>query len=238
VDIPRLIELAGTAPDMECSAPEVQRVDGPVRIGLAEDEAFCFTYEDNLELLRRCGAEIVPFSPIRDAHLPDVDGLIFSGGYPELHSAELSANKGMMEEIRTKIEGGMPCLAECGGFMYLHDRMEGSDGEMYGMCGVIHGEVTNKHKLTRFGYVDLTPNGDGTVGGDIRLKGHEFHYWDSDNCGGDWTATKTTANRSYGCIHDTRTMIAGYPHMYYYSDVRFPYRFLQRAREYRANVKG
>ena len=232
LDLDALIALAGSAPDIDYTAPEVGRIEGTVRIGLAADETFCFTYEDNVELLERCGAEIVRFSPMSDASLPDVDGIVLSGGYPELHSAELESNASMLRDIREKVSAGMPCIAECGGFMYLHDRMEDQDGEMHSMCGVIPGEVRNTGKLTRFGYATFTPLvPDGVTRGGLSVKGHEFHYWDSDNCGSDWMAVKANG-REYTCIHDTGSMVAGYPHLYYYSNPEFVLRFLERCREY------
>ena len=232
LDLDALIALAGSAPDIDYTAPEVGRIEGTVRIGLAADETFCFTYEDNVELLERCGAEIVRFSPMSDPSLPDVDGIVLSGGYPELHSAELESNASMLRDIRKKVSAGMPCIAECGGFMYLHDRMEDQNGEMHSMCGVIPGEVRNTGKLTRFGYATFTPLvPDGVTRGGLSVKGHEFHYWDSDNCGSDWKAVKANG-REYTCIHDPGTMVAGYPHLYYYSNPEFALRFLERCREY------
>lgn len=233
LDIDLLMRIASEAPDLDYKAPEVRRIDGRVRIGLAADETFCFTYEDNVELLERCGAEIVRFSPMSDPELPDVDGIVLSGGYPELHTSELESNTSMMADIREKVAGGMPCIAECGGFMYLHDSMEGSDKQMHRMCGVIHGSVRNTGKLSRFGYATFTPlKEDGVTKGEISVKGHEFHYWDSDNCGSDWRAVKS-GGREYTCMHDTGTMLAGYPHLYYYSNPEFAARFLERCLEYR-----
>ncbi len=232
LDIDLLMEIASNAPDMEYTAPEVGRIDGRVRIGLADDETFCFTYEDNIELLERCGAEIVRFSPMNDTKVPDVDGIVLSGGYPELHAEELESNIPMLEDIRSRIADGMPCIAECGGFMYLHQSMEDSDGVMRRMCGAIPGTVRNTGKLSRFGYVTLRPaKDDGVTAGELTVKGHEFHYWDSDNCGEDWEAEKTNGKR-YLCIHDTGTMLAGYPHLYYYSNPDIALRFLERCREY------
>ena len=228
LDIDGIIELSKTAEDIEAAGPEIPRLE-KVRIGLAEDDAFCFTYEDNIELLSRMGAEIVRFSPLKDKGLPDVDGIILSGGYPELHAKGLSDNISMRESIRKAIESGMPCIAECGGFMYLHDRMEGSDGIMYDMCGVIKGETRNMNKLTRFGYVSLTPK-DASLG---VVRGHEFHHWDSDNCGIDWTAENKKGSK-YQCIHDDGRIIAGYPHLYYYSNPRVAEEIIRRALSYRS----
>ncbi len=232
LDLNLLLRIAGEAPNLEYSPPKVRRVEG-VRIGLADDETFCFTYEDNVELLERCGAEIVRFSPMADAKLPDADGIVLSGGYPELHVSELESNATMLEDIRQKASEGVPIIAECGGFMYLHDEIEDLDGKMHRMCGVIPGSVRNSGKLARFGYATLTPlRNDGVTRGELIVKGHEFHCWDSDNCGSDWRAVKT-GGREYTCMHDTGRMLAGFPHLYYYSNPEFASRFLERCREYR-----
>lgn len=232
LDVDGIIRLAGDAPDLDYAAPEVPSLGSRVRIGLADDDAFCFNYEDNIELLEREGAEIVRFSPIRDRELPDVDGIVLTGGYPELHGEELESNRTMLESIRTAVAGGMPCMAECGGFMYLHERMEDRDGVERRMAGAIPGRTWNTGKLCRFGYISLTP---ATDGGMMRsrptVKGHEFHYWDSDHDGEDWIAEKR--GTTYGCINDTGTMMAGYPHLYYYSNPEVPLGFLRRCAEYR-----
>ena len=107
-----------------------------MRIGVARDESFCFFYEDNFRLLREMGAELIFFSPMHDARLPEnLDGLLLYGGYPELNGSVLEKNEAMRREIRDRILDGMPCMAECGGFMYLHEEMEGMDGEFYRMAG-------------------------------------------------------------------------------------------------------
>lgn len=224
LDLGLLIELASDIPDLEYDIPKIEK-QKPVRIGLADDDAFCFIYEDNISLLEECGAEIIRFSPINDNSLPDIDGIILPGGYPELFCEKLESNISMRNDIRLKISEGLPCLAECGGFMYLHDKMKDHNGRTFDMCGVIEGSTENKEKLTRFGYITLKNNTDGTV-----VKGHEFHYWDSTNCGSDWTAEKK--NKQYGCIHDDGRLTVGYPHIYYYSNPEFVYRFMKRVLKY------
>ena len=226
LDMDAIIELSKTAPEMEVIEPKIETA-GKVKIGLADDDAFCFTYEDNIELLQRMGADIVRFSPMKDEKIPDVDALILSGGYPELHAEGLSKNRSMMRSIKDAVDNGMPCIAECGGFMYLHERMEGSDGKMYDTCGVIKGETKNMQKLTRFGYITLTPK-DGSLG---TVRGHEFHHWDSDNCGDDWIAENKKGAR-YGCIHDDGRLMAGYPHIYYYSNPKIAAEIIRRASVY------
>lgn len=236
LDIDTLLEIAASAPGISGKAPEHGRIDGMTRIAVAQDDAFCFTYEDNLQLLEECGAEIVPFSPIRDRCVPEgVGGIILSGGYPELYGAALESNVSMLEDIRAKAASGMPIQAECGGFMYLHERMQDSDGVMRNLVGLIPGEVVDKGKLTRFGYVTLScPNPDSVIAGGV--KGHEFHYWDSTDCGGDWQAVKTSGKR-YGCGHDDGKIAVGFPHLYYYSNPDVAYRFVRKCRDY-LNARG
>lgn len=128
-----------------------------IRIGVAMDRAFCFYYKENMELLEKMGCRLISFSPVSDSELPkDLDGLILGGGYPELYARQLSENRGMRDMIRHAVRSGMPCLAECGGFMYLHDEMEDGEGNTYPMAGVIPGRAFAAGKLVRFGYINVT----------------------------------------------------------------------------------
>lgn len=131
----------------------------PVRIAVARDEAFCFYYKDNLEFLEHMGCELVEFSPLRDEKLPEkISGLILGGGYPELYGKQLSENRSMLESVRTALKQKMPCLAECGGFMYLHEEMEDAQGNVWDLVGRIKGRTSPKGKLVRFGYVNVMMN--------------------------------------------------------------------------------
>ena len=216
LDIDRILKLAGEAPDLLDAKPESVtdfRLSEPVRIGVAEDEAFCFFYADNFRLLGEMEAEIVPFSPMEDKQLPDdLDGLLLYGGYPELNGKKLEQNTTMKDMIREKLKAGMPCMAECGGFMYLHEEMEGMDGNFYQMAGVIPGKAYRTPKLSRFGYVTLTQKKPALGMEDFgEIPAHEFHYFDSENCGGDFHAAKPESKRGWDCIHGTDTMLAGFP---------------------------
>ena len=145
LDIDRILKLAQKAPEISDTKPEAVsdfRLPEPVRIGVAEDEAFCFFYEDNFELLKEMGAELIPFSPLKDGNFPDeLDGLLLYGGYPELNGKKLEQNIPMRNRIREELKAGMPCMAECGGFMYLHEELEGMDGRFYQTVGVIPGRA-------------------------------------------------------------------------------------------------
>lgn len=236
LDIDGIQMLADSAPDMEeVSIKPEFTLEEPVRIGVAEDEAFCFFYEDNFRILREMGAELVPFSPIHDRHLPEeVDGILLYGGYPELNGQELEKNNSVKEEIRQRIKAGLPCMAECGGFMYLHEEMEDMDGKIRHMAGVIPGKVYRTPRLSRFGYISLqqkkTVLGEKNLG---EIPAHEFHYFDSENCGGDFYAQKPESTRGWECIHGTDTLFAGFPHLYYYGNPRIPEAFLKKCLDYK-----
>lgn len=244
VDIDGLMELAKSAGPLEkcdsevyktiCSkeADEVKKASP--RIAVARDEAFCFIYEDNLGLLQKLGGELVFFSPLHDEKLPEnIDGLLLYGGYPELYAKELSANKTMRQSIREKVKSGIPCMAECGGFMYLHTSMEDMDGKAHEMAGVIEGCAYRTEKLSRFGYIELTPNESGApdkLGSGIGpLRAHEFHYFDSTSCGESFHAKKPLRKRSWDCIHANKSQILGFPHLYYYGNPALALQFLLAA---------
>ena len=216
IELDRLLTLGGGLPKFE--PPVIPRVGGSPVIAVADDRAFCFTYPETLSLLEEMGCRILRFSPMSDSAVPDADGLILSGGYPELHAAELSANGAMLADIREKISGGLPTIAECGGFMYLHERLRTDEG-VFPMAGVIRGEAFPTGRLTRFGYVTLTAENGGLLCGEGgTLRAHEFHYFDSENCGGSFTAVKRDG-RSWQCVHHTDTLYAGFPHLYLCGDI-------------------
>lgn len=210
---------------------EIQALSFPdkIRIAVAEDDAFCFTYLDNLELLEEMGAKLVPFSPVRDGHLPEaVSGLVLSGGYPELHAEELGSNRSMRASVRKAVADGMPCIAECGGFLYLHRELEGTDGRFYPMAGVLDAKAYRTEKLSRFGYVTLVAEEDQLLGkAGTQIRGHEFHYWDSESCGESFHARKPAGRREWDCVHGTNTLYAGFPHLFYYSNLQVPHAFLR-----------
>lgn len=243
LEIDRILALARNAPDLDVpeslSAKDAAfdfQLTHPLRIGVAKDEAFCFFYEDNFRLLQQMGAELVYFSPIHDAHLPPkLDGLLLYGGYPELNGEALERNESMKAEIAQAVRDGMPCMAECGGFMYLHEQMEDMDGISRKTCGVIPGRCYRTPKLTRFGYITLTA-GQPVLGMDAAETGeipaHEFHYFDSENCGSDFHAAKPLSKRGWECIHSQKTLMAGYPHLYYYGNPKVPKAFLLKCSDY------
>lgn len=149
-----------------------------VRIGVARDEAFSFYYEDNLDLLRKEGATIVPFSPLRDVSLPpNLDAIYFGGGYPELHARQLSENESMQQAIRNFVAAGKPVYAECGGMIFLGQQLTDFDGTHYPMVGVLPLNIEMTPNLFQFGYVTVKLTHDCLLGpAGLIVRGHSFHY--------------------------------------------------------------
>jgi cobyrinic acid a,c-diamide synthase len=149
-----------------------------LRIGVARDRAFSFYYEDNLDLLREQGAEIIPFSPIADQDLPgELDALYFGGGYPELYARELSENIRMLDQLRAFVRSGGHVYAECGGLLYLSQQLSTGDGKVYPLAGILPLAMEMTNKLVDFGYVTITFTQDCLLGPrGTSIRGHSFHY--------------------------------------------------------------
>ena len=194
----------------DCSIKHVVPADEVLVLAVARDDAFCFYYEENLRMLKRAGITVKEFSPLKDDTVPDdADGILLGGGYPELYAEQLSSNNSMRDSILNAITGGIPSYAECGGFMYLLDTLTDKNGKVWPMCGVLKGGSHYTGRLSRFGYIDLTlPDG-------LSVRGHEFHYYDSDNNGTDAHAVKPGSGRAWECIHAGPDHIWGYPHLWY-----------------------
>ena len=160
--------------------PDQQPVSPGIRLGIARDEAFCFYYQDNMEILKKEGAELIMFSPIHDATLPDnLDGLYLGGGYPELHAEALATNSSMRQAIRDFSRSGKPVYGECGGFMYLTEAIITADEQQYPypMVGVYPVAAQMQKGLRRLGYRQVKMQADTILGltGSC-CYGHEFHY--------------------------------------------------------------
>lgn len=226
LDIDGIIDMAVKAPKLAA----LQKADRSpckgqnLRLAVARDEAFCFIYEENLELLKALGCELVFFSPMHDDMLPaNINGLYLCGGYPELYGEVLAKNTAMRKSIQKAVKNRLPTIAEGGGFMYLHDTLDGKP-----MCGVIAGKALKTTNLQRFGYITLTARHNNLLckaGESIRS--HEFHYWDSTNTGEAFTAKKAGREITYGCIHATDTLYAGFPHLFFSANPLFAKRFAE-----------
>lgn len=209
-----------------------------VNIAVAMDEAFCFYYEDNLRMLEKCGAKLQYFSPLHDTRLPkDCDAMLLGGGYPELYAKELSKNVSMLNAIKKAFIAGMPTVAECGGFMYLHTYIHNQNC-VFDMAGALDGECHFKGKLVRFGYIELEEKHSNFLPSDEKIRAHEFHYYDSTDNGKDCIATKPATGRKYDCVISRDNYWLGFPHIYYPSNPHFAENFIKKAQEYERNKNG
>ena len=240
-DIPKIIEISESAGDSSpVTAKENDKYsvsfnypanDSKLRLAVARDEAFCFFYEENLRLLGSFGVEPVFFSPIHDDHIPEgISGILIGGGYPELYLQSLCENVSMRESVKHAIESGMPSLAECGGFMYLHDAIEDKNGTAYETAGVIGGVCKYSGHLVNFGYVEV-------ISSDIipelcGMRGHEFHYYESSAGDSDIVLKKPSTGKEYGSMLASDDHLWGFAHLYYPSDPDFIRMFSERMREY------
>ena len=236
IDLEGLYELAKSAPVLEASDDykkliESSKDESKPRIAVSRDNAFCFMYKENIEILEDLGCEVVFFSPLNDENLPEnISGLYLCGGYPELYPEELSNNKKMCQEIKDIITKGIPTIAECGGFMYLHDSIENVP-----MVGFIKGNCIKTDKLQRFGYIEITALEDNLLchkGESIRV--HEFHYYDSENCGESFMAKKASNGLEYLCCHGSDSLYAGFPHIYLPANPDFAKSFVENAKKWKA----
>ena len=232
IDWPRLLALCEKEPPALPARAETP--PARVRIAVAQDEAFCFTYAETLEAFRDAGAEVVFFSPLRDTALPEnIGGLYLPGGYPELHARELSENTSLLREIKRKIESGLPTAAECGGFLYLGQSLTDAEGQSWPMAGVLPGEAKDAGRLVRFGYAALSADSDSMLfraGESFPI--HEFHHWDSTANGTALAAKKPVGGAAWRCGSVNEHFYAGFPHLYW-AGTPLPQRFAAAAENYR-----
>ena len=232
IDWPRLLALCEKEPPALPARAETP--PARVRIAVAQDEAFCFTYAETLEAFRDAGAEVVFFSPLRDTALPEnIGGLYLPGGYPELHARELSENTSLLREIKRKIESGLPTAAECGGFLYLGQSLTDAEGQSWPMAGVLPGEAKDAGRLVRFGYAALSADSDSMLfraGESFPI--HEFHHWDSTANGAALAAKKPVGGAEWRCGSVNEHFYAGFPHLYW-AGTPLPQRFAAAAENYR-----
>lgn len=218
VDLDRIREIAAAAPPLApLQLPELQVPTPTIRLGVAQDQAFTFYYPENFEALQAAGAQLVPFSPLADSELPEVDGLFIGGGFPEVFMAELEANSRLRGAIRGAIERNMPVYAECGGLMYLSRAMswQGRSREMVGAlpCDIVMHEKPRGH-----GYMKLQATGAGDwFSQGLKLKGHEFHYSEVVNLGEVQFAYRVERGSGVDGEHDGilyRNVLASYTHLH------------------------
>lgn len=235
LDLDALLALATSAVERGAGAPAAAGRSRRVTIGVASDRAFQFYYAENLDLLRRAGADLVFWSPMDDAALPTVDGLYLGGGYPEIHAERLSTNAVMRHAVRKFAEGGRPVYAECGGLMYLAESLEDGGGVTWPMAGVLPARSRWVKGRLCLGYREVLTSAPSLLGpAGTRLRGHEFHasalepppasvervYAVSDAVGGGTRAEGYVVGRA----------LMSYVHLHWASCPDAPVRFVEACR--------
>lgn len=214
------------------------------RIGMAYDEAFCFYYQENIDILQEAGAELVTFSPLHDGHLPDgLGGLYIGGGYPELYAEALEANTSLRDEIKGYIEMGMPVYAECGGLIYLGREVMDLDGRRFDMVGVFPWNTSMDGQIASLGYVEVEVlDGLPFLKAGERIRGHEFHYSSIDmkerryNIRSVYRLTENSSinrhNSTGGFLY--KNTLASYIHLHFASNRVFAEGFVKGSRIFRS----
>ncbi len=244
IDLDRITLMARQAPPLDIPRPEKSlfvskpQKTKPVLLGIAYDEAFHFYYQDNLDILASCGAECVPVSPLRDTALPEgIGGLYLGGGYPELFAKRLQDNEGMREAIRAAAERGLPIYAECGGLMYLMDRLVDAEGNEFAMAGIFRGRVSMGKRCAALGYYTAAADRDCLIAErGWSLKGHVFHWSELSDLdpNQDYALRLTKPGKAEvrdGLMY--KNVLAGYFHMHFAGDPNWALRFVKAVRERR-----
>jgi cobyrinic acid a,c-diamide synthase len=233
IDMDGLLRLAESAPPLSVERGQAPSPMGRALVAVARDRAFCFYYQDSLELLESLGCEIAYFSPLKDEKLPEgADAAYLGGGYPELCLEELSSNRPMLESIRSAVESGMPLFAECGGYMYLHESIKGEGGKAWPMAGLVPGSCEKANALVRFGYCEMRADIDNSISraGDA-IKAHEFHYYESsfEAQGKGFAFRQSKGGREWKSGYAYKGLVAGFPHIHFHSNPAFARRFASQA---------
>ncbi len=245
LDVAALLEIAAQAPPLEAPAGPPLPEQRSCRIGVASDEAFSFYYPESLRVLEEQGAAIVPFSPLRDEKLPDVDGLLFGGGFPEMFLERLAANESMRQDIRDAAQAGVPIVAECGGYMYLCRRVAAFDGAEYPMAGLIPQICRMEKNLQTVGYVEATALADNVLcATGETLRGHEFHFSSmvADSSGEAVTPAfrfrKNRTGAEYMAGYVNGNVLASYLHIHFAGNPAAARRFVGCCTEHRQSTEG
>lgn len=243
LDTRSLMQVAEGAPDLHVPSQVQSQATEKVRIGIARDEAFSFYYPTGLAYLEKMGVELVPFSPLQDKKLPDVQGLIFGGGFPEMFLTDLSANEELLQELRQAATEGMPIYAECGGLMYLCRQIVDFEGKAYSMVGIVPAITEMQQKLQRVGYVTATLKKDSLFGacGD-QLRGHEFHFStmrpdDEENFPWAYELQGTRQKQSHREGYAKDNILASYLHLAFEGNPKAMQHFLAQCRRFTKGAK-
>jgi cobyrinic acid a,c-diamide synthase len=237
IDLDKIVRMAHSAPPLDLSAATKVIEAGNVRIAVARDPAFTFYYQDSLDYLEELGAELIPFSPMHDRSLPEVDGLYLGGGFPEMFLPVLTANHDMKESIRQAHQDAMPIWAECGGYLYLSRQITDWSGHSWNGVGIVPARVQMAGNLQALGYVQARAVRDSLIAaaGDV-LRGHEFHYSQIEGLPADRHAFalkggRNPDERKEGYVEGN--LFASYLHLHLRSNPGAVRRFLAACRSHR-----
>ncbi|MBS4538565.1 cobyrinate a,c-diamide synthase [Clostridium sp. D2Q-11] len=228
IDLDEILKVA------ETNITENNKIDNTIngkkfglRIGIFEDEAFSFYYQDNIDLMKKIGVEFISISPLKDEVLPlELDGLYIGGGFPEIFTNELEKNISFRQDLLRRLQEGLPAYAECGGLMYLTKSITDLEGKKYDMVGFFETDSLMTKRLQRFGYVEVEYNEK------ISIRAHEFHrskIQDNSNIEYVYNVQKKKEgkkNKEWKCGLKKKNVIAGYPHIHFYSNNDFLYNML------------
>lgn len=233
VDYNEIIKTAELSQELEYEPINIEKI-GSCKIGIAYDSAFCFHYKDNITVLEKLGAEIVYFSPLNDSSIIDcLDGLIFYGGYPELYLEQLASNKSFIQSLKNYYSKNIPIMAECGGYMYINKSINNIE-----VANLLEGDSIMRDKLQNFGYVYMETEKDSILGKKSTvLKAHEFHYSSMEQELSHCTMKKPLSKRSWKGCYLSDNLYAGYPHLYYLSNIDIAKNFIKSAIKYKENRK-
>ena len=240
LDLEKILEIANSAPPIPSEGSTktlTKTID--CKIGIAFDEAFHFYYEDNFNKLRDQGAELVFFSPLRNTKLPEVDGLYFGGGYPEIFAASLTKNKTLIEDIRRFANSEKPIYAECGGLMYLSSEIQNIEGQSFPMVGLIPGKAIMGPKLKSLGYVEVHTEKRTILGeAGIRFRGHQFRYSDlilknDDESIYSYHIRKRKSEQTIREGYSVSNVLASYVHAHWASNPEIPKNFITCCRRFK-----
>ncbi|MDO8885294.1 cobyrinate a,c-diamide synthase [Candidatus Oleimmundimicrobium sp.] len=239
IDVDDIISVAQRALPIEMTSNSsfAENVFGKgIRLAVAMDEAFFFYYPENLELIESLGVEIVPFSPVNDGDLPqNIHGIYIGGGYPELFGEKLEKNISLRNAIRTAIENNIPSYAECGGLMYLAEKLIACDGKAYEMVGVFPAVVKMKSKLVSLGYVDIKVGSDNVLAKEgWRLRGHEFR-WSDIEVGGEIVKTYLAKKKGERKLegYAFKNLLASYVHLHFSAKPQVVERFVMKMKKFK-----
>ncbi len=242
VDLDALVKLAGgarTAKDSSTRIP-VRPAKPAARLAVAQDEAFCFYYRDNLELLEYYGLEIVPFSPLKDGGLPEgVSGIYIGGGYPEMYARGLGFNDFIKHDILAAAEAGIPIYAECGGLMYLTRGITDLEGVFHPMVGVLPTKARMLERRKALGYREVTIRSGRTLfTPGKKARGHEFHYSDIEfmptGVKRAYKVTQASTGEVYKEGYAIGSVLASYVHLHFMSNRGFARSFAEKVKSVRA----